>query len=113
MADFWPSPATLPSRMRNLLSRKPIEKINLSLTANFLFSTIQSYPEMLSTFKFPSFRTSILFWLKFGAARASGSKQYGFHGHVPAEDSADEKDVFKTLFTEAQRLHNEASLDIA
>ena len=107
----WPSPTTLPSRMRNLLSRRPIEKMNLSMPANFLFSTIQSYPNMLSTPTFPPFVHQYFAGLNSELPEPL-SNCMAFMGMFRQKTRASEPFVFRTLFTEAQRLHNEVSLDI-
>lgn len=113
MSDFhappWPSPKSLPLKMRNLLSRKPTQNTSATLTANFLFSTVQSYPEMLSTSTFPPFIHQYSASLNSDLPEPLANCMT-FMVMFRSKTPASEKFVYKTLFTEAQRLHNEAGL---
>ena len=113
MTDFaappWPSPKLIPLKMRKLLSRKRVAKFGSTLTANYLISTIQSYPEMLASSNFPPFVhryfADLTSDLPEPLANCSSFLPM-FRGKTPAS----EKFVYKTLFLEVQRLHNEVSL---
>jgi hypothetical protein len=112
MTDFaappWPSPKTIPIKMHNLLSRRPVEKLGSMLTANHLFSTIQTYPEMLSSSNFPPFVHRYFTDLNSDLPVALANCM-SFMGMFRSKTLASEKFVYKTLFLEAQRLHNEVS----
>lgn len=110
MTDFaappWPSPKTIPLKMHSLLSRRPVEKLGSALTANYLFSTIRSYPEMLSTTNFPPFIHRYFAELNSDLPEPLAncvSFMQMFRSKTPASG----RFVYKTLFLEAQRLHNE------
>lgn len=113
MADFpappWPSPKTIPLRLHNLLSRRPVETIGSTLTANYLFSIIQSYPEMLSTSQSPPFVHRYFTDLN-SDLPVPLANCMSFMPMLRSKTPASEKFVHKTLFLEAQRLHNEVSL---
>jgi hypothetical protein len=113
MTDFsappWPSPKTIPTRMLNLLSRRPVEKLGSTLRANFLFSTIQSYPEMLSTSCLPPFIHRYFGRLNTDLPGPLANFMT-FLSMWRSQTPASEKFVYKTLFLEAQRLHNEVRL---
>jgi hypothetical protein len=112
MTDFaappWPSPKTIPIKMHNLLSRRPVEKLGSTLTANYLFSTIQSYPEMLSTSTFPPFVHRYFADLTTDLPEPLANCM-SFMPMFRSKTPASEKFVYKTLFIEAQRLHNDVS----
>lgn len=108
-APPWPSPKTIPITMLNLLSRRLFERIGSNLTANFLFSTIQSYPEMLSTSNFPPFVHQYFSTMDSDLPEPLANCMV-FMAMFRSKAPASEKFVYKTLFTEAQRLHNEVSL---
>lgn len=113
MTDFatppWPSPKTIPMKMHNLLSRRPVEKLGSTLTANHLFSTIQTYPEMLSSSSFPPFVHRHFTDLNSDLPEPLANC-VSFMGMFHRKALASERFVYKTLFLEAQRLHNEVSL---
>jgi hypothetical protein len=92
--------------MHNLLSRRPVDKLGSTLTANYLFSAIQSYPRMLSTPNFPPFVHRYFADLNSDLPEPLANCMSFlpmYHSKTPAS----KKFVYKTLFLEAQRLHNE------
>jgi hypothetical protein len=113
----WPSPQLIPKKFHTLLARRSIEKVGSSLIVNHLFSTINSYPSMLGTSNLPPFIHRFC-W--------SGEMDIWRQGHnldlpeplanclsfIPmfrSKTPASNTFVMKTLFMEAQRLHNEVS----
>jgi len=115
---LWPSLEEVPAKYRNLLNRKPLEKLGSNLVANHIFSTFKSYPTMISKRDLPPFIHSACFAGDRDVMLPGSAYEFPeplancisflhmFWSKTPASNTF----VMRTLFGEVKRLYNEVCL---